>query len=81
MSRAAVVWVAGTQVRAACEYLGESLRAAVYGAMLARDVQDYDDGSAVERWTLVNNDVREFKAAMGKLLTDGVPAVVTMVGG
>lgn len=81
LSRAAASALAGTFVRTACEKLGERMRAAIYGACLARDVADYDDGSALERWTLLNNDVREYKAAVGKLVADGVPAVVTVAGG
>jgi ABC-type multidrug transport system fused ATPase/permease subunit len=81
VARASAVWLAGTMVRTACENLAERLRSGLFRAMLSRDIADYDDGSAAEKWTLLNNDVREYKAAVGRLVSDGVPALVTVVAG
>jgi ABC-type multidrug transport system fused ATPase/permease subunit len=81
LARASAVWLAGTMVRSACETLAERLRSDLFRAMLSRDIADYDDGSAVERWTLLNNDVREYKVAVGRLVSDGVPALVTVAAG
>jgi hypothetical protein len=49
--------------------------------MLSNEMSEYDRNNSIEHWTLLNADVREYKTALGKLITDGVPAIVTTVGG